>query len=35
MSYLFILSSKTYPRYSETWAANIWDLLQSDQSPFQ
>ena len=34
-SYDFILLSKTYQCHLETWAANVWDLVQSDQSLFQ
>jgi len=29
-NYDFILPSMTYQGYSETRAANIWDLVQSD-----
>jgi len=33
-NYDFILPSKTYQRHLETKAANFWDLVQSDQPPF-
>jgi len=31
----FILPSKTYQRYLATRAASIWNVVQSDHSPFQ
>jgi len=31
----FILPSKTCQRRLKTRAANVWDLVQSDQAPFQ
>jgi len=34
-NYDFILPSMTYQGYLETRAANIWDLVESDQSTFQ
>jgi len=30
-----ILPSKVCQRHLETRAANVWDFVQSDQSPFQ
>jgi len=34
-NYDFILPSKICQRHVETKAANTWELVQSDQSPFQ
>jgi len=34
INYDFRLPSNTWKRHLETRAANVWDLVQSDQSPF-
>jgi len=35
INYDFILPCKTCQRHLETRAANVWDLVQSDQPPFR